>query len=64
MTTTTLPALPASDLPTVPELNARMIELGCILRDGACLTHHESLLVHDGGRVACRAAWSSVEGGI
>jgi hypothetical protein len=47
-------------LPTVRELNKAMTSAGCDIRDRWCRTHDSSLLIHDGGRVACAHAWKQV----
>lgn len=52
-------SLPGPVLPSVRRLRDLMLELGCAISAGVCSTHNQSLLVHDGGRVACRAAWEA-----
>jgi hypothetical protein len=47
-------------LPTPRMLAKAMTKAGCEVRDGWCRTHDSSLLIHDGGRVACAHAWKRV----
>jgi hypothetical protein len=58
--TTPMPSpLAAMPLPSVQRLHDLMLELGCLTRGGWCSTHNTSLRIHDGGRVACAAAWEA-----
>lgn len=64
--TTIIQPRAASALPSPQRLLDLMLELGCSARyevGGLCSTHGGSLLIHDGGRMACRAAWEAASDG-
>jgi hypothetical protein len=43
--------------PSREALAGAMDHLGCEADDVRCRTHSASLLIHDGGRLACPRAW-------
>ena len=51
-------ALAGSPLPSKAALARAAYALGCVIAHCICRTHGGSLLVHDGDRIGCHAAWA------
>lgn len=50
------------DIPSIEELSIEMVRSECRIRHGWCDTHERSVLIHDGGRIACGQAWEALNG--